>query len=227
MRITNVQKRLNGFSLHIESLSLAAGKIHGLIGHNGCGKTTAMKLMAGLLTPDSGTIDYRGLSHRDITMAPRKPYFLRDSVYKNLIYPLSLRGIKPDLERVDQYLEMVGLKDRKKQYAPSLSTGEQQKLSIIRALIFSPQLILIDEAFSNLDIESVCMLEAFILDRQLREPVTWVVISHQISNIQRLCDTVFFMDDGKLEAEGPVDAILLQADHPRLQSYLRHATLSK
>ena len=225
MRITDLKKRFEGFSLSVENLNLLPGRIHGLIGPNGSGKTTAMKLMAGLLEPDGGEIDYEGLTQRDITMALRKPYFLHDSVYRNLAYPLSLRGIKPNPELIDQYLEMAGLKDRRKQYAPSLSTGEQQKLSIVRALIFSPKLILIDEAFSNLDIESVAMFERIILDRQQDKPATWVVISHQLSHIQRLCDHLIFMYNGMVEAEGPVEEILLRPRNLQLKRYLHHVTL--
>ena len=225
MKITNLEKRFGEFSLTIPSLSLYPGQIHGLIGPNGSGKTTLMKLMAGLMKPDSGKIDYAGLTWRDITMATRKPYFLHDTVLRNLTYPLSLRGLKPDPEHVDEFLELIGLSQRRKQYAPSLSAGEQQKLSIMRALVFSPMLVLVDEAFSALDIESVCMFEQFILNQQRKQPITWVVISHQLSHIQRLCDYVYFMDGGQLVTEGPVDNILLKPRHPRLRRYLQHETV--
>jgi ABC-type multidrug transport system ATPase subunit len=226
MKMTDVTKGFDGFDFRIPNLQLVPGQIHGLIGPNGSGKTTAMKLMAGLLEPDGGAIDFEGLARRDITMAPRKPYFLHDSVYRNLTYPLSVRGVKPDPEQIDQYLRMIGFENRRKQYAPSLSTGEQQKLSIVRALIFSPKLILIDEALSNLDIESVGMFERLILDRQSREPVTWVVVSHQLSHIQRLCDRLIFLYNGAVEAEGPAEEMLLQPRNPQLKAYLRHVTLS-
>jgi len=225
MRITDLKKDFDKFSLHINSLTIAPGQIHGLIGPNGCGKTTVMKLIAGFLKADSGVIDYEGLTPRDITMIPRKPYFLHDSVYRNLIYPLSVRKIKPDSELVDYYLETAGLKDRRKQYAPGLSAGEQQKLSLIRALIFSPRLILIDEAFSSLDIDSATIFERLILERQRKEPVTWVVISHQLSLIQRLCSHIYFMYNGSIEADGTAGEILLQPENPRLQRYLKYEKL--
>jgi len=226
MKITDLKKDYDRFSLRINNLTLAPGQIHGLIGPNGCGKTTAMKLIAGIVQADSGTIDTEGLTSRDITMAPRKPYFLHDSVYRNLTYPLSLRKIKPDRELVDYYLEIAGLKERRKQYAPGLSSGEQQKLSLIRTLIFSPKLILLDEALSSLDIESATMFEQIILDRQQKEPVTWVVISHQLSLIQRLCSHVYFMYDGSIEADGTTGEILFQPENPRLQRYLQYENLN-
>jgi len=226
MKMRNLEKQYDGFSLRVESLHLTSGRIHGLIGPNGSGKTTLMKLMAGLLEANGGKIDYEGLTQRDVTMTPRKPYFLHDSVYRNLAYPLFLRGIKPDPEQIDYYLEMIGLKDRRKQYALSLSTGEQQKLSIVRALIFSPKLVLIDEAFSSLDIESVSMFERFILDRQQSKPTTWVIISHQLSHIQRLCSHLFFMENGTIVAEGSAEEMLSRPTNPRLKRYLHHMTLT-
>jgi len=225
MKITELEKNFDKFSLRINTMTIAPGRIHGLVGPNGCGKTTLMKLMAGIIKADSGVIDNEGLTPKDITMAPRKPYLLHDSVFRNLVYPLSLRKIKPDHELVDHYLEMAGLKDRRKQYAPGLSAGEQQKLSLVRALIFSPKLILIDEAFSSLDIESATMFEQIILERQQNQPVTWIVISHQLSLIQRLCSHVYFMYDGSIEAEGTTGEILHQPENPRLQRYLQYEKL--
>lgn len=227
MKITDLKKDFEGFSLHIGSLYLEPGKIHGIIGPNGCGKTTAMKLMAGLIKPDGGVIDHEGLSPREITMVPRRPYLLHDSVYRNLVYPLALRGIKPKKDIVESYLELAGLKDCAKKYAPSLSSGEQQKLALVRALIFSPKLILIDEAFSNLDLESAAKFERLILERQQSEQVTWVVISHQLAHIQRLCGHVCFMSEGRLEAEGPAEKMLLEPENPGLRRFLQYETLTK
>lgn len=225
MKMTNLVKRFPGFNLRIDSLCMASGQIHGFIGPNGSGKTTAMKLMAGLLQPDAGEIDCEGLAPRDMTMVPRKPYFLHDSVYNNLIYPLTLRGIRPDEGSVEHHLELAGLKAERKKFAPSLSSGEQQKLALVRALIFSPKLIFIDEAFSNLDMESASLFERLILERQQKQPVTWVVISHQLAHIQRLCGQVCFMDAGRVEAQGSATEILLHPENPKLRRYLQHEAL--
>lgn len=225
MKITELEKSFGRFRVKIESLSLTPGRMYGIIGPNGCGKTTAMKLMAGLLAPDTGRIDYEGLSMRDMTMAPRKPYFLHDSVQRNLEYPLKLRKIQPDPSLIDQYLAFAGLREQRRQYAPSLSSGEQQKLSLIRAMIFSPKLIFLDEAFSNLDMESTNFFEQLILDRQKKEPVTWVMISHQLSHVKRLCDEVLFMQNGEIEERGTAREILLRPQSPRLVRYLQYEGL--
>jgi len=223
MRISNIKKSFEKFSLHIENLEIPEGKIYGIIGPNGCGKTTAIKLMAGVALPDSGSIDYDGLTQREITMVLRKPYLLHDTVFRNLVYPLKLRNIKPDAELIEHYLDITGLSNYRDDYALTLSGGEQQKLSLARALIFSPKLIFIDEAFSNMDIESVAFFENYILDIQKTEPKTWVVISHQLSNIKRLCEHVFFMHDGQIKASGATDELLEAPENDDLKKYLQYS----
>ena len=224
MKIINVKKDFGGFSLRIDGLALAPGTVYGLIGPNGCGKTTLLRIMAGLLAPDAGTVDAEGLTRREITMAPRKPYFMCDTVYRNLVYPLTIRGIKPDPAEMDYYLKLAGLKNRQRQYAPSLSAGEQQKLSLVRAMIFTPKLVLIDESFSNLDIESAGRFERAIAERQGVAPATYVICSHQLSHIQRMCERVFFMWDGSVEAEGTANEILMRPVNPNLRYYLKYAS---
>jgi len=222
MKISNVKKSFEKFSLHIENLDIPEGRIYGIIGPNGCGKTTAMKLMAGVTLPDSGHIDNEGLTRRDITMVLRKPYLLYDTVYRNLVYPLKLRKIKPDPVIVEHYLEIAGLINYRNEHALGLSGGEQQKLALMRALIFSPKMILIDEAFSNMDIESVAFFEKYIMDLQKETPKTWVIISHQLSNIKRLCEVAFFMHNGEVKAAGPTGDILSSPDSDELRQYLQY-----
>jgi len=222
MRISELTKKFDKFSLYINDLDIQEGKIYGIIGPNGCGKTTAMKLMAGVAKPDSGFIDYKGLTPRDITMVLRKPYILHDTVIRNLVYPLKLRGIKPDAGIVDHYLKITGLQNYRDEYALTLSGGEQQKLALARALIFSPKMIFIDEAFSNMDIESVAFFEKYILEMQKEKKMTWVIISHQLSNIRHLCEHVFFMHNGEIKASGPTEEILSSPDNENLRQYLQH-----
>ena len=222
MKISNLTKKFDKFALNWDEATHFEKKIYGIIGPNGCGKTTLMKILAGLVSPDGGNIDYGGLLPQDVTMVFRKPYMIHDTVYKNLIYPLSLRKIEPDEKLVEDLLEMAGLTEMRKQYALSLSSGEQQKLSFIRAMIFQPKLILIDEAFSNMDIESVARFESHILEAQKAAPSTWIVISHQLSNISRMCDYVYFMHGGKLEAHGETAEILSRNENPNLKRYLNN-----
>ncbi|MCL2580393.1 MAG: ABC transporter ATP-binding protein [Oscillospiraceae bacterium] len=225
MKISKLTKNFERFSLFVDEMELVPGKIYGIIGPNGCGKTTAMKLIAGLIKPDSGQIDRCGLTERDITMAFRKPYLIRDTVVRNLTYPLTIRGIQPDERQIKESLSLAGLWDYRDSFAPGLSSGEQQKLSLLRAMIFSPKLMLIDEAFSNLDMESAGLFERMILERQQTNPATYLICAHQLSHIQRLCAYIFFMHKGKIEARGQAEDILYAPQNPHLKNYLKYASL--
>lgn len=225
MKISNLKKNLGGFELSIERLHINSPGIYGLIGPNGCGKSTAAKLMAGLMMRDSGDIDYENLCPRDITMLTQKPYLMRDTVYNNLVYPLKIRGIKPDTDLCERYLERAGLSDKKKQQAKSLSGGEQQKLAMARAIIFEPKLIIADEAVSALDIDSLGMFEQWILESQNTRPVIWLIISHQLAHIKRLCGYIFFMSDGRIADEGCADELLLKPESLMLKRYLKQETI--
>ena len=221
MTITDLKKTMGSFSLDVDSLLVPSPGIYGLVGPNGCGKTTLAKLMAGLLEPDSGSIDTEGLGPRDITLISRKPYMMDDTVYNNLVYPLRLRKIKPDPRLVEEYLERMGLAQRSRQKAKSLSSGEQQKLAFLRALIFKPRLIIADEAMTALDIDSLDLFESLILELQKDDPITWIIISHQVSHIRRLASYIFFMYKGRIEEEGSMEDIISQPLNPHLKQYLR------
>jgi ABC-type multidrug transport system ATPase subunit len=192
------------FSLSIDSLEIRQPGIYGLIGPNGCGKSTTAKIIAGILPPDSGTVSI-SLDPRDITMVTQKPYIMDDTVYNNLAYPLKLRGEKNHTSLCDEYLGKIGFLERKNQRARGLSGGEKQKLALLRAMIFNPQLIILDEAMTDLDLDSLDMFENMILEQKER---TWIIISHQLAHVRRLCGYIFFMANGRLEAEGPAKELL-------------------
>jgi ABC-type multidrug transport system ATPase subunit len=225
MKITGLEKTQGSFSLRIDEMALPGPGIYGLIGPNGCGKTTTAKLIAALLAPDRGAVDPEGLTDRDITMLTQTPYMMDDTVYNNLIYPLKVRKIKPDNTLCDQYLDRIGLLRQRKQRARSLSGGERQKLAMLRALIFKPRFIILDEALTDLDIDSLDMFENMILEKQKSDPVIWLVISHQLPHVKRLCDYIFFMSKGRLETQGPAEEILLRPANPLVRQYLKHETL--
>lgn len=226
MKIYNLEKKMGEFKLQIHQMELKPGVIHGLIGSNGCGKTTLAKLIMGILEADRGKIDYEGLTPRDITMTSQKPYLLHDTVYKNVIYPLLIRGIEPNTEELDALLTRCGLENKKNQYARSLSSGEQQKLSFIRALIFKPRLLIVDETLSNLDPDSTELFEDMILEQQKKDPITFIAISHQLVHMRRICDQIHFLEKGNLLAEGTAEEMLLHPVHPSVKSFLAKTEVS-
>lgn len=226
MKISKLQKKMGQFTLQIEELYLESGKVHGLIGTNGCGKTTLSKLIQGILVPDGGRIDYEGLTPRDITMTTQRPYLLHDTVYQNLLYPLKIRGIRPDEAKMDAWLERCGLLQKKNQYARSLSSGEQQKLSFIRALVFDPAFVIVDETLSNLDPDSTELFEQLMREQQTKNKMTWLLISHQLVHVRKICDQVHFMEQGNVLVSGTPEEILLHPSHPSIRRYLADTEVS-
>ena len=226
MKITDLKKQQGNFLLDVKDVYFEPGKVHGIIGANGSGKTTLSKIIMGTLTPDSGVIDYQGLTDRDITMTGQRPYLMHTNVYQNLIYPLKLRKQPVDETYVDYWLEKAGLQDKKKQYALSLSSGEQQKLSFIRALIFKPKLVIVDETLSNLDPDSADLFEQLILEKQKNDPITWLTISHQLVHIKKICDTVHFMDKGNIISSDTPYNMLVNPTHPTIIKYLASTEVS-
>ena len=201
MKITDLKVKVGDFSLDISAAQFTPGKIHGIVGHNGSGKTILLKTIMGILTPESGFIDYEGLAMQDVTLMSQRPYLLHGSVYENLVYPLKLRGINPQepelAAQIDRLLDQVGLLNMKKQYARSLSSGERQKLSFLRAIIFKPKFIMMDETLSNMDPESETQILELIREIQASaQPVTWLIVNHQLEQKEELCDVIHRMEKG-------------------------------
>ena len=201
MKITDLEKNIGSFNLKIDDLYIKPGLVHGLAGHNGSGKTVLLKLIMGILEPDRGTIDLDGMDRINMTMMSQRPYLLTGSVYDNIVYPLKLRKIKPDEAEIDSLLERTGLLAQKNQYARSLSSGERQKLSFLRAIIFEPEFIIMDETLSNLDPESERAIVEIIKEIQSERPVTWLMVSHGRDVREELCDIIHYMEKGRITDE--------------------------
>ena len=201
MKITDLEKNIGSFNLKIDDLYIKPGLVHGLAGHNGSGKTVLLKLIMGILEPDRGTIDLEGMDRKNMTMMSQRPYLLTGSVYDNIVYPLKLRKIKPDEAEIDSLRERTGLLAQKNQYARSLSSGERQKLSFLRAIIFEPEFIIMDETLSNLDPESERAIVEIIKEIQSERPVTWLMVSHGRDVREELCDIIHYMEKGRITDE--------------------------
>ena len=198
MRITELRKKVGKTDLYIKDLKIESGMIHGLVGPNGCGKTSLLKLIMGITEPDSGVIDLEGLRPSDMTMMSQRPYLMHASVYDNIVYPLKIRGESIDAVRLNDMLERTGLMNIKDQYAGSLSSGERQKLSFLRAIVFRPKMILMDETLSNLDTDSEKLFREMIIERQREDGSTWLIVSHQWDAMNELFGKVHHMENGRI-----------------------------
>lgn len=205
IRINNVTKSY-GREIVLKNVSanMESGKIHGIIGRNGSGKTVLMKCIAGLSSVDSGIIKVDGkIIGKDIETPPRLgaiievPGFLPNySGFCNLKFLADIRG-RISREDIRRAMKRVGLDPENKKWVSKYSLGMRQRLGIAQAIMEKPKLLILDEPMNGLDNQGV--EETRILLSALRdEGKTLIIASHNPLDIERLCDHVYEMDAGRL-----------------------------
>lgn len=202
------------------TLTLKPGTMTVVLGPSGCGKTTLLRILAGLLTADSGKIFF---GEREVTALPPQDrgaalvfqnYALWPhlSVFDNIAYGLRLKKVpKQEIaRRVREITELVGLPaevlDRRR-HPTELSGGQQQRVALARALVVSPSLLLLDEPLSNLDAKVRSRLRVYIRDVQKRVGITALYVTHDQEEAFSIADTVVLMDKGKIIQTGTPEEI--------------------
>jgi molybdopterin-binding protein len=198
------------------ALSLAEGEALGVVGESGAGKTTLLRLLAGLDVPTSGVMKWRGRPvdagvaaeiRREATMIFQHPLFIRGSVYDNVAYGLRLRNT-PEEEisrRVYETLARVRLPGFENRDARRISGGEQQRVSLARALVLDPKVLILDEPTANLDSENASIISDVISGEAGARTI--VVASHDLARVGRLAGRVIQLEAGKIVAEGGVEVL--------------------
>lgn len=190
---------LNGISAEFER-----GKIHGIIGRNGSGKTVMMKCICGLMHPDSGTVSVNGkLVGKDVDIAEgvgaiiEAPGFLPDySGYRNLKFLADING-KIGKNEVINALKTVGLDPNSSKPVGKYSLGMRQRLGLAQAIMENPDILILDEPMNGLDRKGVENMRALLLELK-SDGKTILLCSHSSEDIEVLCDTVREMEDGRL-----------------------------
>lgn len=186
------------------SLSFSQGKIYGIVGRNGSGKTVLLKCICGLLLPSEGTVEVNGKEvGRDIDFPENigfiieNPGFLKNySGFRNLKYLASIRG-KIDDETIRKFMELVGLDPDEKKAVGKYSLGMRQRLGIAQALMENPDIIILDEPMNALDSAGAEEIREVIL--KMKEQGKLIIIaSHIREDIDLLCDEVYRMENGEL-----------------------------
>ena len=201
-------------------LEVRRGQVYGLLGPNGSGKSTTIKMLLGLLSPTKGRIAVLGRRPRDVATKkhvgylPEESYLYRFlSARETLDYygrlfrlPSSVRR-----ERIDMLLDMVGLEAVEHRPVGEFSKGMQRRVGLAQSLINDPQLLILDEPTSGMDPVGARQIKDLIADLG-RRGKTVLLCTHQLSDVEDLCDRVAIMFGGRVHAEGTCEELLVQED---------------
>ncbi len=200
------------------SLEMEPG-IYGLLGPNGAGKTTLMRMMAGILPPDSGTVSLDGLWAEREEYRARLGYLPQDfgyypgfTVWDFLLYLSALKGISRERAKVkiQELLELTGLKELEKRRIKTLSGGMKQRLGIAQALLNDPELLILDEPTSGLDPKERVRFRNMI--SELKQNRIILLSTHIVSDVEYIADTIAVMQKGRILHKGSLQEILPAAE---------------
>ena len=204
------------------NLTIRDGDIFGIVGMSGAGKSTLVRCINLLERPTEGSVVIDGVEmekltpaqlrqrRREITMIFQQfNLLMQRSCLKNICFPMELAGVKKEEaeKRAKELLEMVGLPDKANAYPAQLSGGQKQPIAIARALATDPKVLLCDEATSALDPNTTHSILTLIKDINRKLGITVVVITHQMSVVEEICDHVAILDGGVVVEQGEVKEI--------------------
>lgn len=210
------------------------GKVTAIIGPSGSGKTTLLRIINLLDSPSFGAVKIDGLNTSVLTngelyglrtrmaMVFQNPCLFQRTVEANVGYALKIRYMSPNdmKEEITNALKLIGLENIRHQFAPTLSAGEAQRLAFARAIVFKPELLLLDEFTANLDPANVKLLEESVVKYHKETNATIVLATHNLFQAKRLADEVVFLIDGKIVERGEKEAFFSNPQNPLTKSFL-------
>lgn len=200
------------------NLQIKKGETITIMGPNGSGKTTMLKIMAGLDKPTTGELYFKGTKINDnnrkqirnhATMVFQKTALFNTTVYNNIAYGLKIRGCnkKETNQKVTEALETVKLDGYKKRQARTLSGGEQQRVSLARALTLNTQLLLLDEPTANLDPKTISIIEETVTHTNQQNKTTVIIATHNIFQAQTITKRAALLLQGRIAQTGTIEKI--------------------
>ncbi len=211
----NLKKSYEGVkAVNDVSFNVAKGDIYGFLGPNGAGKTTTIRMIMGIIHPDSGRIELNGndinsLKRQNLGYLPEdRGLYQKQKLEETCRYFGLLRGLDDRQARSNSkmWLERFGLGDQGERKIEELSKGNQQKIQFILSLLHDPELIIMDEPFTGLDPLNQLLLKEIIQEKQ-DEGKTIIFSTHQMEQVERLCNNICLINQGQIVVEGALEAI--------------------
>lgn len=211
------------------SLTVGAGRIHGIVGRSGAGKSTLIRCLTGLESTTSGHARIDGVditalrgsrlraSRRSIGMVFQHANLLDSrTALQNVEHPLQVAGVPRAARRTRalELLELVGLSDRADNHPAQLSGGQQQRVGIARALASEPKILLCDEPTSALDTQTTGQILSLIASLRDRLGITVLIITHEMSVVREICDSATLLEHGRVTQTGTLGEILADPASP-------------
>ena len=227
IKVTNVSKAYGGVKANVDiSFKVKKGSITGLIGPNGCGKTTTIGMILGLLKPTSGKILINGIDieknkisllHKMNFISPYIELPKKLTVRQNLIVYGKLYNVSNLNEQIDYLSNRLRLNKLLDNVTGELSSGQKNRVSLAKALINNPTVLLLDEPTASLDPETGDFVRTFLESYKKEKKISVLLASHNMDEVKRLCSSVLMMKDGTIVDSGTPDNLIAKHGRKNLE----------
>ena len=215
IKLENIEKSLGDHKiLKGISFTVERGDIFGYLGPNGAGKTTTIRIMLGLYKFDSGVLDVMGQDIQKSETRKRIGFVLDlDGLYdgmtarENLLFYAKIYGEDITDERIDQVLGLVELSGRGDDRVHTYSTGMRQRLALARAMVHDPEVLILDEPTSGVDPSGQIQIRKIMLNLAHKEKKTILLSSHNLDEVQRICNRIAIIDRGEIKLFGELETL--------------------
>lgn len=231
LELSNIQKAFHASPVvRGVSLSIQGGEFFSLLGASGCGKTTILRLIAGLESLDEGLIHLDGFRLDSLpphqrpvhTVFQRYALFPHLNVFENVAFGLRLKKVSPSLlkKQVGDMLDLVQMGTTAHRAVTTLSGGQQQRVALARALVNQPRVLLLDEPLSALDMQLRLSMQRELRSLQREVGITFVYVTHDQEEALSLSDRIAVMREGRVLQVGPPQEVYGHPNHPYVASFL-------
>lgn len=220
MKVSSLNKSYNSKTvLDIDEFEFIPGKIYAIIGANGSGKSTFLKVLSGILKSDTKGVTLKSLlKSRELCYMPQKNYAFKTSTLKNIL--LTSKNPKADTHHAIELMDEMKISHLAKQQASKLSGGETARMALCRMVMSNASVVLLDEPTAAMDIESTLMSEALIRRYNKEKGATVIMVTHSVNQAKRIADQIIFMKDGHIIESGNTDEILTSPQKSETKEFL-------